>query len=656
MKKRILFIILLIICAALFLIVRLYDGYFCRKAASAQTAPGLFTANSSVSPFDMDFYLAGEWEFYPGELIFSDHSGEHVTGKIPSLNPIDVHNRFYYHQETPFPENGYALDHSSIELNPNAQHITIPARHLFQRASENSITKASYRIIIRGIEQVDDGKQRLCLAGLTNGNNRIFINGTEAACMSSPYGYPVFSLPMTEDVEIVIETANTSQILNICPRLCYIGIAMTYMDASKNIYILLSALVLASLLILIISSVFTDAPQYRFWSIAGFFFSGFYILNTCWVSGYLDTITSFLPVFALNMLSHLLFLFGTFTIFIIIRKYYGEYYPLVYCRFSQLCCMAVIALRCLTFSTPISVWMAAICTILFILPIIGWIIHTLRCIHKLIWEQALLHYGIMLLLTGTGISLLHNHFGFSNNFIYILPSCLIAFIVLAFSSGSLDKQRTLDHTRQLLHLEKNIQKMQTSMLANQIKPHFLYNTLTTIQEMCYTNPEQAAELIVYFSNYLRTNIDFMETSDLIPFSRELDHIQNYMHIQNARFHNSIHFETELRTKDFMIPPLSVQPVVENAVKYGIRRNSNQGWVHLETREDLNFLYITVENSGPGFHPDLPKAHHSIENIRIRLDSLLHARLIIESEEGVDGTRIEICIPRVYLTYNHTSAD
>lgn len=643
MKKKITFIILLIICISTLLFVRNYDSLSCQKAASAQTEPGLYVLEQSTSPYSLDFYLAGEWEYYPNQLIFSDHSGENISGQIPSFSPMDIYNSLYYHQDTPFPENSYALEHTSTDPNPHAQHITVPAKHLFQAADQTEDTKSSYRMIIKGIEQVTDGKERLCLAGLTNGNIRIFINGKEAVCMSSPYGYPVFSLPQTENVEIVIETTNTSQVLNICPRICYIGIAMTYMDGYKNLYILLSALLIAVLMVLTISSIFSNAPQYRYWAIPGFLFSGFYILNNSWISGYLDTITAYIPAFLLNMISHLLFLLGLLVIYTILQKYYAEYYPVNFCRIGRFCCTAAIILRILTFSISSS-WAALAGTVIILLPMAGWIIYTICSIHRMIWEQVLLHYGILILLTGTGVSLIHNHFGFANNFIYILPACIFTYIILSFTSSCIEKQRSLNHTRQLLHLEKNMLKMQTSMLANQIKPHFLYNTLTTIQEMCYTHPEQAAEMIVYFSNYLRTNIDFMENNDLIPFSRELDHINNYMYIQNARFKNSIQFETVIRTEDFMLPPLTVQPLIENAIKYGIRKNSNHGWIHLETYADTDCLYIIIENSGPGFNPEQQKAHHSIENIRIRLDSLLHARLYIESAEGTDGTRIEIHIP------------
>lgn len=162
--------------------------------------------------------------------------------------------------------------------------------------------------------------------------------------------------------------------------------------------------------------------------------------------------------------------------------------------------------------------------------------------------------------------------------------------------------------------------------------------------MCYTAPEQAADLIVHFSQYLRTNIDFMDYTDLIPFAKELEHIENYLYIQNARFGNALVFEKNITVTDFQIPPLSVQPLIENAIKYGIRKNGNHGSVCLETLQSASGILIRVTNSGPGFDENNINPHHSIQNIRSRIDYLLHGTLVIHSKEGVEGTTMELFLP------------
>ena len=129
-----------------------------------------------------------------------------------------------------------------------------------------------------------------------------------------------------------------------------------------------------------------------------------------------------------------------------------------------------------------------------------------------------------------------------------------------------------------------------------------------------------------------------------PFEKELEHIENYLYIQNTRFGNALVFEKDITVTEFQIPPLSVQPLIENAIKYGIRKNGNHGTIRLETKQTAEGICILVKNSGPGFDEQKINPHHSIQNIRSRMDYLLHGTLIIHSQEGVEGTVMELLLP------------
>jgi sensor histidine kinase YesM len=286
--------------------------------------------------------------------------------------------------------------------------------------------------------------------------------------------------------------------------------------------------------------------------------------------------------------------------------------------------------------------------VLLFATIVLWLINFYHHIAYISFDLYIFQLGVLILVTGATGNQIYNRFGFPGKFLYLFPACIIAFVVLIFFASKFYQKQLLTHTQNLLKLEKEATKMQTAMLANQIKPHFLYNTLTIIQEMCYTEPEQAAEMIVHFSQYLRTNIDFMDYTELIPFVKELEHVENFLYIQKARFGESLHFEKEIDTTDFMIPPLSVQPIIENAIKYGIRHNDDQGSVTLTVREDAIGLHIEVRNSGPGFNESDLKQHHSIDNIRTRLASLLQGELRIHSTADVPGTVMEIFIPQTNI--------
>ncbi len=655
MRRKVFFLIGLCISLFVISVVKVYDTSVYEQNLALQENPGLFQADSQVSPFEMDIYLAGEWEYYPDEWIYSDYDPNYSDftgspfGTLQSFSPMELSIEQYYNRDNSFVTNTYALQHTSTELNTEADHISLPSTGLF---AASGCKKASYRAVLTGLEQVEDGKRMLCLSGLPNGNIRIYINGVIARSMSSPYAYPVFYLN-GESVEIVIEVTGTSQIFNLCPRAAFIGIAMPYMDATKSIYVFFAALLIAVLLILVIVSYFTENRQFRFYAVIGLLFSFSYIISECWLSGSLDTITQYVSFNYLVLLSHILILIGIAVTFHALQKYCGQYYKHKFCVSAKVLYLAAICLRISFsfFACPTAVFVVYACFILA--PVVWWAFVTVRILQKLSAEQTLFHFGTLALLTGTAASLIHEHYGFPNIWIHVLPLGILLFIVLTFSANCLEQKLQLIHTKKLLNLEKESLKMQTSMLTNQIKPHFLYNTLTTIQEMCYTEPENAAKMIVKFSRYLRSNIDFMNNDELIPFSRELEHIKNYMDIQNERFKNSFHFETDIKVYSFLLPPLSVQPLIENGMKYGIRTNSNRGRIVLRTYEDTDYLYIVVENSGPGFNPEnVIQQHHSIENIRLRLDSLLHAQMIIDSQEGRDGTRIEIRIPCCYIqVYN-----
>ncbi len=151
-------------------------------------------------------------------------------------------------------------------------------------------------------------------------------------------------------------------------------------------------------------------------------------------------------------------------------------------------------------------------------------------------------------------------------------------------------------------------------------------------------------MIVRFSNYLRHNMDFMNYSELIPFSKEEEHIDNFIYIQQMRFLDKLHFSKEISVRDFQLPPLTVQPIIENAVKYGVRGSLKGGSVLLKIDRLSDGIHIIVSNSGPGFDTEKLAGGHSIENICTRLKNLLNASLTIKSKEGQPGTIVEIIIP------------
>lgn len=184
------------------------------------------------------------------------------------------------------------------------------------------------------------------------------------------------------------------------------------------------------------------------------------------------------------------------------------------------------------------------------------------------------------------------------------------------------------------------------LMISQIQPHFLYNTLSTIQALCRLDPEKAFETTEKFGTYLRMNIDSLNQASLIPFEKELEHTKIYADIEMMRF-PYIHISYDIRESEFDLPALSIQPIVENAIRHGVRGHYN-GQVKLTAVSDGTDYVITVADNGRGFQPEkLEEAdenHIGIRNVRERIEMLCGGTLEINSAVG-KGSTVTVRIPR-----------
>ncbi|MBQ2581184.1 MAG: histidine kinase, partial [Ruminococcus sp.] len=126
--------------------------------------------------------------------------------------------------------------------------------------------------------------------------------------------------------------------------------------------------------------------------------------------------------------------------------------------------------------------------------------------------------------------------------------------------------------------EKELYEAKVAVMTSQIQPHFMYNALTSIAMMCQIDPETAQEATVTFAKYLRGNMDSLKQTKPVPFTIELEHLKKYLYIEKLRFGKKLNVEYDIQTTDFCIPMLSVQPLVENAVKHGVGMKKKGGTV------------------------------------------------------------------------------
>ena len=192
-----------------------------------------------------------------------------------------------------------------------------------------------------------------------------------------------------------------------------------------------------------------------------------------------------------------------------------------------------------------------------------------------------------------------------------------------------------------------LREQRMSLMLSQIQPHFLYNTLNTITALCRVNPKLAEETTVKFSKFLRENMYSIEDFDIHPFEKELEHIKIYLEIEKIRFGDRLNIVYDIETVDFNVPVLTLQPIVENAVKHGICKNVEGGTITITTRKTSKNHVITIKDDGVGFNPHEIKndgrVHIGISNANERLKGIFHTEIEISSFPGI-GTEVTIKIP------------
>ncbi|MBO4694075.1 MAG: histidine kinase [Clostridia bacterium] len=207
--------------------------------------------------------------------------------------------------------------------------------------------------------------------------------------------------------------------------------------------------------------------------------------------------------------------------------------------------------------------------------------------------------------------------------------------------------------KELRDLENKLQISRISNFTSQMQPHFLYNALGSIQEIILENPKYAHDLISDFTIHLRSCIRAMSTDYPIPFEEELKNIKAYINIEKMRFGEKLKVKYEIETSDFLIIPLSIQPLVENAIRHGIyKRGTVGGTVVIRTKERKNGWIVEVEDDGVGFDSkaflhEIESGHcdsTGIKNIIFRFEKVMNAKVAIKSVLNC-GTRVTVTIPK-----------
>ncbi|WP_310602778.1 sensor histidine kinase [Anaerosporobacter sp.] len=230
----------------------------------------------------------------------------------------------------------------------------------------------------------------------------------------------------------------------------------------------------------------------------------------------------------------------------------------------------------------------------------------------------------------------------------MIPGLYIALFGASFTTALIYVNIQMELIHEMRLKEAELTEKRIAIMLSQIQPHFLYNVLATIDDLVFEDQEVAHRAILDFSKYLRGNMDSLSQKELILFSKELAHTKQYLRLEELRFRERLRIVYDIGTESFMLPVLTLQPIVENAVRYGVTKKRDGGTITIRTEETSDCYYIIVSDDGVGFDMEKPfseeRSHNGIANVRNRIMTMCGGSLTIESE--IDkGTKSIIEIPK-----------
>jgi LytS/YehU family sensor histidine kinase len=195
----------------------------------------------------------------------------------------------------------------------------------------------------------------------------------------------------------------------------------------------------------------------------------------------------------------------------------------------------------------------------------------------------------------------------------------------------------------MLH-QREIANQRASIMVLQMRPHFIYNTMMSIYYLCDLDSKKAQQVTLDFTSYLRKNFTAIASQETIPFSEELEHTRAYLAVEQAQFEENLFVDFDTPHTRFFLPPLTLQPIVENAVKHGMDPDSDPLRISIRTLESDSGSVIIVENNGLNFSPEENNEPHiALANIRERLETMCRGKMSILPRAG-GGTSVRIWIP------------
>ena len=227
------------------------------------------------------------------------------------------------------------------------------------------------------------------------------------------------------------------------------------------------------------------------------------------------------------------------------------------------------------------------------------------------------------------------------------PIFLIWIVLNLFVRGFGFLREAIGRERLLQKKDEELRDAQLQTLVNQIRPHFIYNTLATVHVFCRDDPAQAMQLIEHFNDYLHANFTAITAKEPVPFDEELRHTKAYLAVEAALYLDALSVEYLTEVTQFRLPPLTLQPIVENSVKHGIAKTHRPEHIRIRSRRLEGGFEVAVTDDGPGFSAGAAETggegHVGLQNVRERLALLCGGTLTVAPCAG-GGTVVTVFVP------------
>lgn len=251
---------------------------------------------------------------------------------------------------------------------------------------------------------------------------------------------------------------------------------------------------------------------------------------------------------------------------------------------------------------------------------------------------------VVYLAVSTVITCMLEYFGIVNGIVKYVQviDIYLYYFFLNFVYQTRIREESLKKELALTQKELELSNTNVRILQNQISPHFIYNALFIIKALIWTDQKRASDAVDDFSMYIRRNIEAMRSNDLIRFSDELKHIKAFLNIENVDNETGLKVEYYTEELDFLLPPLTVEPLVENALIHGIGTLESGGVIIISSFRTENGYCVCVEDNGVGFDTENTGTGIGLQNIKTRLAYQCGGSLEIESRKGC--TKATVLIP------------